>query len=483
MFKLVSQKINIPTEVISAIFIIIFVSLFVSANFAMGFIWPLFALTMLVSFVVAVAYPRGGVLAIVFLTMVWERFFTLQTFFIGKSEYKLYPLDILLLGIFIGILAQYLFGQKKIQLKKADWMLVGFIALNVIYFFWSLFILKTNMSLAFSSLKNYAFYSLLYFVMLFLFQTKEDWQKLFQFFLAGAIALIGFVVFGYVSGEGLWSGYTPLSTDGVRKLAFTHGLYLTLAFFPMMLWLLWQEKGGQLKNKLAYFLLAVWLIGIIGTLMRHLWIAMAGAFMLLLIFLPKERKKRIRGFVFKFITPFAIAGIFIFYAASMNPQSNFARSLDKSLGVVSTRAVSLVSSNEDESFAWRSLVWQSAYARIKTNPVFGIGTGESIYVESNGYRDFIEIRNVHNSYLAILFQLGFFGILFFLLFIYKNVHTLFSSGGDAQYTFYKFSVLAVLAIYLLVLPFQPYLETNLMAILFWMSLGLARVLPEIKLEK
>ncbi|MFA5993534.1 MAG: hypothetical protein WC823_01090, partial [Parcubacteria group bacterium] len=79
---------KISVETVSAIFIIILVSLFVLANFVVGFVWPVFILTMLIGFMLAAIYPRSGMLAIVFLTMVWERFFTLQTFFIGKSEYK-----------------------------------------------------------------------------------------------------------------------------------------------------------------------------------------------------------------------------------------------------------------------------------------------------------------------------------------------------------------------------------------------------------
>jgi O-antigen ligase len=474
---------KISVETVSAIFIIILVSLFVLANFVVGFVWPVFILTMLIGFMLAAIYPRSGMLAIVFLTMVWERFFTLQTFFIGKSEYKIYPLDILLAGVFVGILVQYLLMRKKIQLRKVDWILMGFIGLNIVYFAWSLIIIKTNAALAFSALKNYAFYSLLYFATMFLFRDKKSWRELFGFFLAGAVALTGFVILGLISGEGLWSGYTPLSTSGVRKLAFTHGLYLTLAFFPMLLWLIGRKKIHQLKDEIYHVFMAIWLVGIIGALMRHLWIAMAGVFILLLLFLTKVQKKGILRIVFKLAVPFIVIGVFVFYAASMNPQSNLARTFEKSLGVVSERASSLVSSKEDESFAWRTLVWQGAYTRFKNNPIFGIGTGERIYVEDKDYKDFIEIRNIHNSYLAILFQLGFLGLGFFFFFVYGNVRALLSSSGDEQYNFYKFSILSVLAIYLLSLPFQPYLETNLLAIFFWMSLGLARMLPEIKLEK
>ncbi|EKE11323.1 MAG: O-antigen polymerase [uncultured bacterium] len=474
------KKKHISAESVSAIFIIILISLFIAANFVAGFTWPLFILAMAAGFLLSLVYPRSGVLAIVFLTMVWERFFTLQTFFIGKIEYKIYPLDFLLGGVLIGALVQYVFGRIKIEFKKADWILSGFVVLNIIYFVFSFLILKSNAQLAFSSLKNYAFYSLLYFVTIMLFQKIDDIKRLFRFFLSGAAVIVIFIVIGYVGGEGLWSGYTPLSTSGVRKLAFTHGLYLSLAFFPAMLWLIFRRKDEKMKMKMLHLFLLIWIIGIVGTLMRHLWIAMACTFLLLILFLPKEKKKEMAKLVFKLLMPFAIAGIFIFYIASMNPQSNFSRALEKSSGIVSERAVSLVSSEEDESFSWRSLVWKNAYEDFKSNPIFGIGTGERIYVESKNYKDFIEGRNIHNSYLAVLIQLGVLGIAMLLLFIFLNVRSLLFSKRGGQYDFYKFSILSVLAIYILSIPFQPYLETNLLAIFFWIALGLSRILPEVK---
>jgi O-antigen ligase len=477
------QERKISIETISAIFIIIFASLFVLADLTVGFIWPLFVLAMAIGFGISAAYPRSGVLAIIFLTMVWERFFTLQTFFIGKIEYKIYPVDFLLLGIFVSVLAQYVFSSKKMKLNKIDWILAGFVFLNAIYFIFSYLILKSDAYLAFSSFKNYAFYSLIYFAVIYLFRDRDDLRRLFRFFLAGAVFLIGFVLIGFIGGEGLWSGYTPLSTSGVRKLAFTHGLYLTLAFFPVLLSLLFEAEKKS-RRKWLFFLLLIWAVGIVGTLMRHLWIAMAGVSVMLAIFLPEGKRKAMWDFSIRFALPFVAVGIFVFYALSMDPQSSLSRSVTSSLGVVSERAGSLVISTDDESFSWRSLVWKGAYERFKTDPIFGIGTGEKIYVEDqpNHYKDYIEVRNIHNSYLAILIQLGSLGLAIFLLFVLGNVKALLFSKGDGTYDFYKYSILSVLGIYLLSIPFQPYLETNLLAIFFWMSLGLARILPEMKDE-
>ncbi|KKR22093.1 MAG: hypothetical protein UT50_C0001G0005 [Candidatus Moranbacteria bacterium GW2011_GWA2_39_41] len=472
------KKPNISSESIGAIFVAVFVGLFVLANLWIGFSWPLFVVAMTIGFAISMIYPRSGLSAIIILTMIFERFFTLQTFFIGKVEYKLYPLDILMAGILLGIVGQYLFG-RRIKFSKIDWTLLIFMFLNLIYFIFSIIILKTDASLAFSTFKNYAFYSLFYFIVLFLIRTKQDLQRFFNTFLIGGIAIVIFIILGIFNGEGLWSQYTPLSTGGVRILAFTHGLYMALVLFPVILYLIFQKT----KNKFLYILIAIWSIGVIGSLMRHLWIAMVAIFVALYIALSVEKRIELRKIIARFSSLVVILVAVILYAVVMTPQSKLSHFTGDVLGVVSQRAASLSSVSADESFAWRSLVWNSAYKKFKANPVFGVGTGEKVYVENGGYRDFIEIRNIHNSYLAILIQLGFISFGVFAYFVWGVIKGLIKSGGDNQFKFYKFSILSVVGIYLISIPFQPYLETNLLAIFFWMSLGLARVLPEINLNK
>lgn len=470
------SNLNISSDTIGAIFVIIFASFFIVANLTFGFVWPLFILAMAVGFFISLFQPRAGVLAIIFLTMVWERFFTLQTFFIGKVEYKIYPLDVLMIGIILGIFWQFFSGRmQKVTLHKVDYFLLAFMVINAIYFLASI-ILNSDTALAFSTFKNYAFYSLFYFIILFLIRTKDDLWRIFKFFLAGGAAIIIFIILGLVRGEGLWSQFTPLSTSGVRLLAFTHGLYISLALMPAILYSVFAKN----PNRWVHILIAVWIVGIVGTLMRHMWIAILGVLVALFIFLPKENKRQLWKKIWLILIPIGVAALIFFYSAVMDPQSDFSRSMEKSFGILSQRASSLASVAGDESFSWRSLVWESAYAEFKHNPILGIGTGHKIYVETINYRDFVEIRNIHNSYLAILIQLGLLGASIIFYFFYKLVKTLLRSRGDEKYEFYKFSVLSVLGIFILSIPFQPYLETNLLAIFFWMSLGLARIPPEMK---
>lgn len=478
MEKNILQK-NISSETISAIFIVIFVSLFILANLAFGFIWPLFILAMAIGFILSVRFPQSGLLASLFLIMIFERFFTLQTFFIGKVEYKIYPLDLIMAGIIIGMIIQYLCNKNKIRLNRAGWALAGFILLNVIYFFASAYIFKSDSYLSFSSLKNYAFYSLFYFITIFLIRTKEDLLRLFKFFLAGAVAIIIFIIIGIFRGEGLWSQFTPLSTSGVRVLAFTHGLYITLALFPVLFYLIFKPSN----NKWLYFLAAIWIIGIFGTLMRHLWISVALVLAISYILLPKISKAYFKEVIFKFTAPALVILVFFTYFSLMFPQSQANEVMQKISGTVIERAGSLGNVGNDESFYWRNIVWKGAYEMYKRSPILGIGTGQRIYVESQDYKDFVEVRNVHNSYLSILIQLGILGIVIFAYFLYKSLRSLFSNFQGEEYRLFRFSVFGILAVYLIAFVFQPYLETNLLAIPFWIALGLTGIPANLKKEE
>jgi O-antigen ligase len=463
-------------ETVSAIFIIAAVAAFVLSNFFIGFNLPIYLVAMSVAFILTVFYPRAGLYAIVFLTIIFERFFTLASIYISRVEYKFYPLDVIILAMFLGLVFDFLRAGKnerqKFKLVKNDWLLIIFILFNIIYFFSSVLVIKSSVYLSFSSLKNYGFYSLLYFLTFWLMQSKEHLQRLFRFFLAGVIGVIGFIVFGIVNGEGLWTKFTPLSTPGVRILAFTHGLYLSLAFVALLTYLI--VKKNPAGKKYMHGLLLFWFFGIVGTMMRHLWISVLLAILVIYFYLPQEKKLVLRKLFWHFSFIIFVALVLVFYTTTMSPYSKMTNFTQRTMNAIAERGSSIANASADESFVWRELVWSAAYHDFKNDPVFGIGTGKMVYVETRNYRDYIEVRNIHNSYLAVLIQLGLLGFGMLVILIYKNIYQLISSLSKNKDQFYALAILGVLVIYLTALFFQPYLETNLLAIFFWMGLGLSR---------
>ncbi len=474
----IKQKNRIEAETVSAIFSIIFLMLFILANFFVGFVLPLYLLAVTVSFVLTLAYPRSGLFALVFLTIIFNSFFTLSPIIIDKTEYKLFLPDIIILGMLLGLFFRYLAKRKEDskKIKKADGVLGAFIVLNIIYYFVSVYIFNSSAYLSFSSLKNYAFYSLLYFITYLLIANREQMNRLLKFYFSAAVLIVGFILFGIVSGKGLWTEITPLSTDGVRILAFYHGLYITLAFIPVILFAIFQKR----KNRLLIFLGLFWAVGIVGTLMRHLWIALGLAFILIYFLLKKEQKFSVNKIVAKAALLVCVACILFFYAALMTPQSRLSETIFEVKQAIAQRSVSIANAGSDESFAWRAAVWQSAWEKYQENFIFGIGTGQVVSIEIGNYHDFVEVRNMHNSFLTIIMQFGVVGIFLFLYFVYLHFRMLFEAD-DFRANFYRLAFLSVLVVYLVSFMLQPYLETNLLAMFFWINLGLIRAIDQQKI--
>lgn len=484
----VRQKMNISGEKMSAIFIIAFVSLFILANFTAGFILPLFVLTMAVGAGIAFFYPRSGLAAIIFLTFIYERFFTLQSIIIGRNEYKLYPLDIIFGAVILGVLFQILLNRAwklNFQIKRVDYYLIAFIILTAIYFIVSAFVLKNDFNLSFSSFKNYTFYSLFYFAILFLMENKKQALWLFKFAFAGAIAIIFFIVYGLVTGHGLWSEFTPLSTEGIRTLAFTHAFYLSLALISLITYLVFLKKLPE-KSNITYFtgrskmlyknfywiLIPIWTLGIIGSMMRHLWVSIFLSLCVLYFIIPKEKRINLRKILINYVWLVIIVLIITIYFSLLFPNSVLKEAADSAGNVIGSRVETLTSVSGDESFSWRSAVWKEATKEYLKSPIFGIGLGKYIFIEIEKYKDFVEVRNIHNSPLVLFVQMGIAVFAIFAIFVFKNLKKIYRK---AEKDWLDVLLIVLLVNFLIAFLFQPYLETNLLGIFFWIILGLIRV--------
>lgn len=464
-------------ETVTAVFIIALVSMLVLANFWLGFNLPLYALTLGLSILLILKYPRSGLYAIIFLTFVFERFFTLMNVYLARSEYKLYPLDLLLAALFFAVLIRVI-GKKLIwHWQKVDWLFAGFVSVAALYFLVGALIFKNDFALAFSSFKYYVFYPLLVWATFLLTNSKEHLWRLGKFVLASGVAVIFFICYGILVGNGLWSEFTPLSTAGVRILAFTHAFYLSMASVVALVYV---SRRQDRFAKLLWMVLLIWAVGIVGSMMRHLWIALAAAFVCIFVFALRQEKIRI----LKLAGAYTILGIltllFVTYVAFLFPQSSLYTNIGSVTGVVGGRVTSIANS-DDESIAWRSVVWKETIKEYLHDPVFGIGVGKKVAIEIGKYKDFVEVRNIHNSFLVLLVQLGFFGIGFLGATIWsliKNTYSQLRQKGESK--LFAQIALAILTLHLVAFLFQPYLETNLLGIFFWINLGVLRRLSEHK---
>jgi hypothetical protein len=410
------------------------------ASFAAGFVLPLFLLVMTLSFLIAINYPRSGVYAIIFLTFVFERFFTLAPVIIGKDEYKIYPLDIILLAVFAGAIFQIFIKREVLLdiLKESKYLLI-FMALSAVHFFVDIFFNETNQLLAFSSFKYYVFYPLTYFTVLILFRKKDDVMRIFKFALAGALGIIFFIFYGVIFSGGLWTEFTPLSTSGIRILAFTHAFYLSMAVLTLWIWILYKKKKSFILN----ILVAIWIVGVVGSMMRHLWLGVLLSIGVTYFLVLNKYKYFFKEKVLKYGVFIAFIGIAVFYISLIAPHYTATSHItNNTVASMEERVGSFFSIDGDESFSWRELVWKKSLREYVENPFWGLGLGREIYIEKENYRDLIEVRDIHNSWLALFLQVGPIAFIFMVVFVFKsikNIDAFMDKDGLIRYVVGHFS--------------------------------------------
>ncbi len=463
------QKLNISQETVDTIFISFLVSCFLISVFFIGFNLLFYCLTVLISFLITLRNPRSGIYAIVFLAIIFEKFFTLQAIYIGDNEYKLFLPDILMGAIIISLFFKRLMGQKKkFEFIKADYFLGGFVLLASIHFMVSLFIYGREFSLAFSSFKYYAFYPIIYFLIPILFKRKNKLIRLFKFGLAGTLLIIVFFGVGLVTGKGIWTDITWLSTGGSRLLGARHAFYLSMAVISLLSYLLVKKRLIERKEK---FLIFLWIFGIIGALMRNIWLGLFFALIIIYRLISISEKKIFKKILFEYGMILILVVVFLLQLSLVFPTTKLSQKTDNMLTSVSLRIKSFSHISRDQSVFWRYQVWKSAFKEYGQNPIVGMGLGRKVSVEmnENNYRSFVDVRHIHNSFLSILFQLGIIPFSLFFSWIFLILKQLYKT----QRNWLKVALMGLIVNFLVVSLFQPYLDSNSTAIFFWLIMGLS----------
>jgi O-antigen ligase len=465
------SPIGLDSEVIAAIWLILLFGGFILLNFISGFNLFVWVVAAVFGLILPIIQPRAGFYALTFLTLIFSKFFTLQSLVINQVEYKFYLVDIIFCAIIIGLLLHLAKGKLKINWQWPDTLLVIWLFLVGLYFILSITSWQGAFAASFSSFKNYAFYPLFYFAAYLLISHKQQLKTWLGFVAAGAVSILGFIAYGLISGQGLWTDITPLSTAGARILDFDHAFYLCLISLFGLVYLVF-KKGAA--NRWLYAWLPLAAIGIIGSLMRHLWLALVAAALSLYWLLPKAKRALCRQVLASYGAIVIMLLIVAVFIINILPFSGLAHTYQTAVGDLGLRAVSLASA-DDSSIAWRSAVWQSVWEKFKGNVVGGLGFGQQVFIDMGSYRDYVEIRDIHNSWLAIGVQLGAVGLALIAFFGWGIFYKLFkykSSGGSGAAA--KFTLLGLIIFCAVAFLFQPYLEANWFSIPFWLSLGLAK---------
>jgi O-antigen ligase len=451
---------------------------FLFMSVVVGQIFSLYLAALFLSAIAIFIYPQSGIIAIFLFTMWFERFFTLQELVIDIHSYKLYPLDFLLIfSIFSVLIHLY---AKKIHWKwhAFDWPILIFGGVVTAAFLRSL-VSHSQFSLAFSTYKNYFLYAIVYFLVSVLFTTKKEWKFFMKWFAVGGVGLLFFLAYGLLSGSGLWSEFTPLSTYGSRLIAGTHIFYFVMFAFYLLAHHLWQERGYTEWKQVNYLLLLLSAVALVVSLVRHLWIAVAAIFVLWVFFLPKSKRYQLLH-----LAGYVVGSVFIFFIVYLWLHGLILGELPKWIAeqqYIVTQRLNIFSilQGHDTSFGWRTAMWSGALQTWWQQPLFGVGIGNVF----SGFYEFtsfeIPVRDLHNNYLGMLLQLGILGVssvVYWFFHILRQLSTLWKKmrGEDAFETRMLFTWGSIIVLFMIVFSISVYWDINLFIIWWWLALAAIR---------
>jgi len=455
-----------------------FAILFLASPILASFFTPVPTFLYLLSFFGAAffifKYPESGLYSAIFLTVIFAHHFTLQSLAIGSESYKIYPLDIVLILTSFSFIFNQARNRKETKFNFCflDLSIIFFALIVLIYFLASFYTSGVDLAISFSAFKNYSFYAFTYFLITFIITQKKQFSDFISVFQFTTFLLVGFVIAGLIRGEGIWTEYNPLSTEGTRYLSFPHSFYLSLAICLNIPLFFYSVKSAIIPMSLVW----VQFVGILSSLMRHIWISLSVGLFYIWFTLYKKEKERWQYFIRKnggaFLMLASIA-LLVFWLFPFWEGTSEVKT--KSEPLINRVLSFLESPREDPSVNWRLAVWELAQKNFIANPWLGIGFGQSMLLVIGDYREIIFTRDFHNSILVLLINMGLLGFGFFCLINGVVIYYLYKILKEQQEYFpYSVGITGMYIVFLLSSLWQPYFETNFTGIFFWVILGLIR---------
>ncbi|MBI5621333.1 O-antigen ligase family protein [Candidatus Falkowbacteria bacterium] len=471
----VDFKLKLSAESILAIYSITLVSIFILLNFFMPFNWWIYLVCLGLAGLLILKAPEVGLYTIIFCTIIFERWFTLQPFEWSGGLLKLYPLDVIIIFTLLSFLAYWAVRPGRPRLVLRDrlfgWSLLLWVGVISVYFIAALISGQADSALAFSTFKNFALYFIIYLLTINIIRTDQQFKRFFATFLCAGVGLLYFIVYGFVSGQGLWSEFVPLSTPGSRLLGGPHSFFVAMMIVMFGNLLIWRYRRS-LRDYSSLLLIAVFLLGIIGSLQRHLWLALLLAVAILLYwYQPKQRRH------FGHLLALGVVVVLIVASLSLWAYSWRASTILPDSGLLQStkfRLFSLVTTDgADSSAVWRLASWYRAWEVFGDHWLTGIGLGETISF-AIGELDFtVEVRELHNDFIGLAVQLGVMGIFVGLSLLYRYLRGFVSAYRrcSAAYRPYLLTFFALAAMFLWSANFGTYFDTNMLVIFFWFFLA------------
>jgi len=282
-----------------------------------------------------------------------------------------------------------------------------FLILPVFYLIHAIFLINTRYSnLSVGLFDIQVKLSLLIIPFLFINTKTYSYKNIIYFFIAGVFTGSLFCI-----GNAIYnSGFSNMTWFFYTKLSFIHHPTYFAMFVSMASIFIYYELKNKISIslKVCYILILIWFCVFIFLLSSKAGIIAGFSAFLILVFYDLFKGKNI--FLYSILI-LITASSFCFALKNNNRFASVNTALERSKNNVST----------NESSAVRLLVWSSTINILKTDWLFGVGTGdikEELCKEykKNDYESALKERlNVHNQFLETFLGQGIVGLIWILL--------------------------------------------------------------------
>jgi len=473
------NQIKLSETAIYTILATISVSIFVIASFYTAFNLPLYIFSIGIASIFIFKKPEVGLYTNIILTIVFGYSYTLVPLTGNETIYKIYPIDILVIITILSFLLYKLQNPKiKIKVDKLGIYILIFSLFSLFSMIYGIY-RGGNAALAFSTFKNYAIYSIFFFIIINVIRDKDKLKQLIKVFLYSGIVLLLFTILGYSSGRGLWIEATPLSTEGTRLLAPNHAFYLCVAFLLAMSLLAYRQK---VYGKLTILIILAQLMGIIGSLTRHLWISLFVASIIIFTMLRKKYKNNLLKIIaIQFLFIIVIIIIYALFSFILTEEIKIFGLEYIESAITRFESLFTYSTSEDLSIYFRFFAWEKAFSLLLENMIFGIGFGQHFTFDFFGYPTIVEARELHNNFIGMILQMGILGFLSFIalnIVFIRKIYVLYKKNSK-KLTPYLLGALGCYLLFIISANFGTYFDVNVLVTFFWSTMAIVVVIENI----
>jgi O-antigen ligase len=213
-----------------------------------------------------------------------------------------------------------------------------------------------------------------------------------------------------------------------RSFGFLGVYFVDLAGLGVLYSIIYFFYNHNYKKVIFGSLFTVILVALVFSQTRNAWLSTLFTLVFLLTFLLiKGNKFNIKRLtILKFIGIFSLISIIIFFVIIQDLNINVGKRLDEK-----TQKVNVTdnpNSLGENSILSRMLIWHTAINAFSEKPFFGIGTYTFKYTSKNYYtipkpffKQYVEHRTPHVTYLEVLVESGIIGFIGFLFFLFSVI--------------------------------------------------------------